>query len=68
MRQAVKANFVQHEELRKLLLSTGEAKIVEHTENDDYLGDSGAGSGKSMLGPILMQVRQELWSEPEKSC
>ena len=44
MRAAVMAKFTQHEELRALLLSTGDAKLVEHTENDDYWGD---GSGKT---------------------
>jgi predicted NAD-dependent protein-ADP-ribosyltransferase YbiA (DUF1768 family) len=39
MRQAVMAKFTQHEELRALLLSTGVATIVEHTDNDDYWGD-----------------------------
>ena len=58
MRQAVAAKFMQHEPLRALLLSTGDAKIVEHTENDDYWGDGGDGSGKNMLGRILMQVRK----------
>lgn len=60
MRQAVMAKFTQHEELRALLLSTGEAELVEHTANDDYWGDGGDGSGKNMLGRILMQVREEL--------
>jgi N-glycosidase YbiA len=60
MRAAVLAKFTQYEELRELLLSTGAAKIVEHTENDDYWGDGGDGTGKNMLGRILMQVRDLL--------
>ena len=60
MRAAVLAKFTQHEELRVLLLSTGDSKLVEHTENDDYWGDGGDGSGKNMLGRILMQVRESL--------
>src|SRR5262249_50711082 len=60
MRRAVLAKFTQHEELRTQLLSTGEARIVEHTENDDYWGDGGDGSGKNMLGRILMEVREQL--------
>lgn len=60
MRKAVRAKFTQHEDLRALLLSTGEAKIVEHTENDAYWGDGGDGSGKNMLGRILMEVRGTL--------
>jgi ribA/ribD-fused uncharacterized protein len=60
MREAVLAKFSQHEELTQILLSTGEAKIVEHTENDSYWGDGGDGGGKNMLGIILMEVRREL--------
>jgi ribA/ribD-fused uncharacterized protein len=60
MHDAVRAKFTQHDTLRALLLSTGDAKLVEHTENDSYWGDGGDGSGKNMLGRILMQVRDEL--------
>lgn len=60
MREAVMAKFTQHGDLRALLLSTGDAKLVEHTDNDDYWGDGGDGSGKNMLGRILMQVRDSL--------
>lgn len=60
MRKAVRAKFAQHDDIREVLLSTADAKIVEHTENDDYWGDGGDGSGKNMLGHILMQVREEL--------
>ncbi len=63
MRTAVRAKFTQHEELKKLLLDTGDAILVEHTENDSYWGDGGDGSGKNMLGRILMQVRGELAAE-----
>jgi len=34
--------------------------LVENTANDHYWGDGGDGSGKNMLGKILMQVRDEL--------
>ena len=60
MRDAVTAKFTQHDDLRALLLSTGDAKLVEHTENDAYWGDGGDGSGQNMLGRILMQLREEL--------
>jgi len=52
--------FTQHQELKKRLLATGTARLVEHTENDSYWGDGGDGSGKNMLGKILMDVRQRL--------
>jgi len=57
MQKAVRAKFEQHPDLQKLLKSTGEARLVEHTENDNYWGDGGDGSGKNMLGRILMEVR-----------
>ena len=63
MRKAVRAKFTQHDELRTLLLETGDAKIVEHTENDAYWGDVGDGSGKNMLGRILMEVRDWIRSQ-----
>jgi hypothetical protein len=60
MREAVRAKFTQHEDLREILLGTGDALLVEHTANDSYWGDGGDGSGKNRLGQILMQVRAEL--------
>lgn len=60
MRTAVRAKFTQHESLQKILLSTGDAILVEHTVNDFYWGDGGDGSGKNMLGRILMEIRDEL--------
>jgi len=63
MRRAVTAKFTQHPELRVRLLSTGDARIVEHTENDDYWGDGGDGRGRNMLGRILMELRETLRSD-----
>ena len=62
MHEAVLAKFTQHPELQAILLGTGDAKLVEHTENDAYWGDGGDGSGKNRLGRILMRVRDELRS------
>lgn len=60
MTEAVRAKFTQHDDLRDILLATGDAKLVEHTVNDSYWGDGGDGSGKNMLGQVLMRVREEL--------
>ena len=60
MREAVLAKFTQHVDLRAVLLGTGDAVLVEHTENDAYWGDVGDGSGRNRLGQILMSVRDEL--------
>jgi len=63
MREAVEAKFRQHEELRTLLLTTGDAKLVEHTDRDSYWGDGGDGSGENHVGRILMAVREALRAE-----
>jgi N-glycosidase YbiA len=60
MREALRAKFDQHHELRSLLLSTQDAQLVEHTANDRYWGDGGDGTGKNRLGQLLMELRAEL--------
>ncbi len=60
MRQALQAKFSQHAPLRSLLLSTGDAELVEHTTHDRYWGDGGDGSGKNRLGLLLMELRTAL--------
>jgi len=63
MREAVEAKFRQHDELRALLLETGDATLIEHTENDDFWGDGGDGTCHNELGRILMAVRERLRQE-----
>lgn len=60
MYEAVLAKFKQHADIRDLLLGTGDAEIIERTENDRYWGDGGDGNGLNRLGEILMTVREEL--------
>lgn len=60
MLNALRAKFTQHHDLRQVLLSTGEKPLIEHYMYDNYWADGGDGSGKNMLGNLLMQVRQEL--------
>lgn len=63
MREAVMAKFSQNKELKALLVGTGDATLVEHTANDSYWADGGDGTGKNMLGIILMEVREKLKGE-----
>lgn len=60
MRDAVRAKVYQHARIMSILLSTGDCNLVEHTTNDAYWADNGDGSGKNMLGVILMEVRNSL--------
>lgn len=66
MEEVVYAKFTQHEDIKQTLLSTGTAKLIEHTENDHYWADGGDGSGKNMLGIILMKVRDRIKGEQSK--
>ncbi|PWD57045.1 NADAR family protein [Pectobacterium parmentieri] len=60
MRFAVLEKFKQNDEAKEILLSTGDALLVEHTHNDNYWADGGDGSGQNMLGIILMETRNIL--------
>jgi hypothetical protein len=62
MLDALRAKFAQHDDLRAILLGTGDALLVEHTASDRYWGDGGDGSGRNRLGHLLMQLREELRS------
>ncbi|KAJ3319566.1 hypothetical protein HDV06_006214 [Boothiomyces sp. JEL0866] len=63
MMDALRAKFTQHEQLKKLLVQTGDATLVEHTRNDSYWGDGGNGTGNNRLGILLMKLRSELQGE-----
>lgn len=60
MREALYAKFTQHADLKQRLLNTGTATLVEHTINDNYWADGGDGTGKNMLGILLMELREHL--------
>lgn len=57
MGRAVAAKFAQHPDLASQLLSTGDAELIENAKRDYYWGCGADGSGKNMLGVILMEVR-----------
>ena len=49
--------YRQNIELRNILISTGDAKIVEDSPFDYIWGIGKDGSGQNLLGKVLMQVR-----------
>lgn len=63
MRTAVLCKFKANEEIRGVLLATGDALLVENAPGDYYWGCGADGSGLNMLGRILMEVRELLRSE-----
>lgn len=58
METAVDAKFMQNPELREMLLNTGDAILVEDSPVDSYWGCGKDGSGKNMLGVVLMGLRE----------
>lgn len=52
--------FKQNNDAQVILLQTGSKTIVDHTAADAFWGDGGDGSGKNLLGVILMAVRKRL--------
>lgn len=63
MRGVLRAKFTQHLDLFDLLLSTGEARLVESAKTDNAvnrLWGEVNGKGKNMLGVLLMELRSEL--------
>lgn len=66
MRVVLRAKFTQHEDLAALLLSTGEARLVESATVDNEvnrLWGEVNGSGRNMLGTMLMELRADLRTE-----
>ena len=63
MRQVLHAKFTQHEDLKELLLSTGDARLVEAGRIPNVVNCTWGevnGKGKNMLGILLMELRAQL--------
>ena len=66
MRRVVLRKFTAHDDLRMLLLGTGERPIIENAPGDYYWGCGADGSGRNMLGVILMETRSLLREADER--
>lgn len=63
MRGVLRAKFTQHEDLKALLLSTSNRRLVEAGTTDNAvnrLWGEVNGKGQNMLGVMLMELRAEL--------
>ena len=63
MREVLRAKYTQHEDLRAMLLSTGDARLVESCRTDNPVNRTWGevnGKGLNMLGVLLMEIRAEL--------
>lgn len=60
MRDALWFKFRNNDNLKKMLLGTGDAVLVEDSPIDDYWGIGENGDGQNMLGKLLMELRSKL--------
>ena len=60
MYKGIKAKFSQNEEMKNILLRTGDKTLIENNIWDNYWGCGKNGKGRNMAGKILMKVRGEL--------
>jgi N-glycosidase YbiA len=65
MKECVLAKFLQHADLRRMLMETGDQELIEDTtiSNDCYWGCGTDGTGRNELGKVLMEVRAALQGE-----
>lgn len=63
MKKAVLKKFKTHNDIRAILITTGDEEIIEETTDDYYWGCGTNGTGKNVLGRILMEVRSILKSD-----
>jgi len=68
MKNLMRARALQHEEVRKALLDSGDAPIVKHITTyppgDGFWDDGENGEGENQMGKIWMEIREELRSQP----
>jgi ribA/ribD-fused uncharacterized protein len=62
MFKALTAKFTQQDDLKQLLLETGENLLVQLKPNDGYWGTGPDGRGKNKHAEILMMVRNTIRS------
>lgn len=66
MRSVLRAKFTQHDDLRDVLLSTGNTRLVEAGRVNNAVNRTWGevnGIGQNMLGLMLMELRAELRKE-----
>jgi ribA/ribD-fused uncharacterized protein len=60
LKTAVIKKFASYQNLRDLLLSTGDEELIEANPDDYFWGEGADGTGKNMMGKILMEIRDKL--------
>jgi len=63
MRLVLRLKFQTDKHCKQVLLSTGDAQLVEDSPHDYYWGRGSKGNGTNMLGKLLMEIRSEIMEE-----
>jgi N-glycosidase YbiA len=58
MKKILRIKIKTHPEIKKELISSNPKRIVEASPDDYYWGEGKDGSGKNMLGKLLMEIRE----------
>lgn len=68
MRLVLRHKFDVHKqfELWRALMDTGDAQLVEESNTDAFWGIGKKGTGKNMLGVLLMELRAEMRTAEDK--
>jgi ribA/ribD-fused uncharacterized protein len=65
MDEAIWHKFNQHKDLKKELLSTGDAELIENSPVDAFWGCGRDGKGENKLGIALMRLRDRFRAEKQ---
>ena len=60
MTEIVRAKVQRNEDVKEMLLGTGNKSIIENSPADDFWGVGKDGTGQNQMGKILMKVREEI--------
>lgn len=60
MEKVIQLKFTQSEKLKQMLVSTGDAKLIEDSPIDPFWGIGADGKGANKLGEALMKVRSQI--------
>jgi len=67
MDTALYHKFVQHQNLKRDLLATGDAELIEDSDKDSFWGCGADGKGRNELGKALERLRKRLREQERRS-
>lgn len=62
MEAILRCKLDQHEDVREALIQSGDAEIVENSQDDYFWGCGTDGTGRNEMGKVWMHIREELAS------